>query len=111
MLVLLSSLRHKCAIGFVGGSDLSKQQEQLATTSIPVTSLFDFCFSENGLTAYRLGQPLASMSFIEWLGEEKYKELVNFCLRYVADLDIPIKRGTFVEFRYVYRKIVRVGLC
>ena len=51
------------------------------------------------------------MSFIEWLGEEKYKELVNFCLRYVADLEIPIKRGTFVEFRYVYRETVGVWLC
>ena len=101
MLQLLSQLRHKCAIGFVGGSDLIKQQEQLGTPSIPVTTLFDFCFSENGLTAYRMGQPLASASFIGWLGEEKYKQLVNFCLVYVAGLDIPVKRGTFVEFRYV----------
>ena len=99
MLQLLSALRHKCAIGFVGGSNLAKQQEQIGTPSIPVTSLFDFCFSENGLTAYRLGQEMASISFIGWLGEEKYKELVNFCLVYIAKLDIPIKRGTFMEFR------------
>ena len=99
MLSLLSQLRHKCAIGYVGGSDLTKQQEQLGTPSIPVTSLFDFCFPENGLTAFRMGQPLASTSFINWLGEEKYKKLVKFCLRYIADLDIPIQRGTFVEFR------------
>lgn len=101
MLQLLSALRHKCAIGFVGGSDLVKQQEQLGTPSIPVTGLFDFCFAENGLTAYRLGQQLVSTSFIGWLGQEKYKQLVNFCLRYIADLDIPVKTGTFVEFRYV----------
>ena len=99
MLQLLSSLRHKVAIGFVGGSDLKKQHEQLGTSSVPVTTLFDFCFAENGLTAYRMGQQLASQSFIGWLGEEKYKKLVNFLLRYIADLDIPIKRGTFVEFR------------
>lgn len=99
MLQLLSALRHKVAIGFVGGSDLIKQQEQLGTASIPVTSLFDFCFSENGLTAYRMGQPLASTSFIEWIGEDNYKKLVRFILHYIADLDIPIKRGTFIEFR------------
>ena len=104
MLQTLSALRHKCAIGFVGGSDLAKQQEQLGTPSIPVTTLFDFCFSENGLTAYRLGKPLATSSFIEWLGEERYKKFVNFCLKYIAELDVPVKRGTFVEFRYV-------GLC
>ena len=99
MLQLLSALRHKVAIGFVGGSDLAKQQEQLGTASIPVTTLFDFCFAENGLTAIRMGVPLASHSFIKWLGEDVYKKLVSFILRYVADLDIPIKRGTFVEFR------------
>jgi len=99
MLLLLSQLRHKVAIGFVGGSDYNKQQEQLGTASIPVTSLFDFCFSENGLTAYRMGQPLASHSFIKWLGEDNYKKLVKFLLHYIADLDIPVKRGTFVEFR------------
>lgn len=101
MLQLLSALRHKCAIGYVGGSDLSKQQEQLGTPSLPVTTLFDFCFSENGLTAYRLGEKLASTTFIGWLGEEKYKKLVNFCLRYISEIECPVKRGTFVEFRYV----------
>ena len=99
MLSLLSDLRQKCAIGYVGGSDMAKQQEQLGTSDIPVTSLFDFCFAENGLTAYKLGKPLASHSFIKWLGEPRYKELVKFILHYVADLDIPVKRGTFVEFR------------
>ncbi|CZR50678.1 probable phosphomannomutase [Phialocephala subalpina] len=109
MLTLLSSLRQKVAIGYVGGSDLAKQQEQLGSPSIPVTSLFDFCFSENGLTAYKLGQKLASNSFIAWLGEEKYKELVKFVLHYIADLDIPIKRGTFVEFRNGMVNISPIG--
>ncbi|POS68902.1 Sec53-like protein [Diaporthe helianthi] len=99
MLNLLARLRQKCAIGFVGGSDLVKQQEQLGTPDVAVTTLFDFCFAENGLTAYKNGEQLPSNSFIRWLGEAQYKELVSFCLHYVADLDIPIKRGTFVEFR------------
>jgi phosphomannomutase len=53
---------------------------------------FDYAFSENGLTAYKLGQPLASQSFIKFIGEEKHKVLVNFILHYIADLDIPIKK-------------------
>lgn len=99
MLQLLARLRQQCAIGFVGGSDLAKQQEQLGTADVSVTSLFDFCFAENGLTAYKNGAQLPSNSFIRWIGEEQYKELASFCLHYIADLDIPIKRGTFVEFR------------
>ena len=54
---------------------------------------FDFCFAENGLTAYKLGQQLESQSFIKHLGEDKYKPLVNFILHYIADMDIPIKRS------------------
>lgn len=96
---VLQALRQKVAIGFVSGSDLIKQQEQLSPAGAPVTSLFDFCFSENGLTAYKSGKPLASQTFINWLGEDKYKALIRFVLHYVADIDLPIKRGTFVEFR------------
>lgn len=99
ILQLLQNLRQKVAIGYVGGSDYSKQQEQLGSAEVSVKSLFDFCFAENGLTAYKLGEPLPSNSFIEWIGEEKYKTLVNFILHYIADLELPVKRGTFVEFR------------
>lgn len=53
---------------------------------------FDYGFAENGLTAFKLGKPLETQSFIKFLGEEKYKRIVNFILHYVADLDIPIKR-------------------
>jgi phosphomannomutase len=109
MLTLLAALRRKVAIGYVGGSDLSKQQEQLGGPDVPVTTMFDFCFAENGLTAYRLGDQLASQSFIGWLGEEKYKRLVKFCLKYVADLDIPFMRGTFVEFRNGMINVSPVG--
>ena len=55
-------------------------------------SEWDYGFAENGLTAYKQGKQLASQSFINWLGEDKYKPLVNFILHYLADLDIPIKR-------------------
>jgi phosphomannomutase len=109
MLALLSALRQKVAIGYVGGSDLKKQQEQLGSDSINVTSLFDFCFPENGLGAFRLGEPLASASFIGWLGEEKYKTLAKFCLKYIAELDLPVMRGTFVEFRNGMINVSPVG--
>ncbi|CAG8464645.1 15594_t:CDS:10 [Acaulospora morrowiae] len=102
VLEALKELRKKVVIGFVGGSDLSKQKEQLGaggTLGSQVIDDFDFVFPENGLAAYRLGKQLASQSFIGWIGEEKYAKLVNFILKYIADLEIPRKRGTFIEFR------------
>lgn len=103
---LLKELRKKCVIGFVGGSDLNKQVEQLGAD---VLSKFDYCFSENGLTAYKLGNELASQSFINWIGEEKYNQLSKFILRYLADLDLPFRRGTFIEFRNGMINVSPVG--
>jgi phosphomannomutase len=111
MIQLLRDVRKKAVIGFVGGSDLAKITEQLAVSGsdgwytsntqfvrIELTMLplviqdFDYAFAENGLTAYKLGVQLPSQSFINYVGEERYKTLVNFILHYIADLDIPIKR-------------------
>ncbi|KAF8573752.1 putative phosphomannomutase [Ramaria rubella] len=96
---VLRELRKKMAIGFLGGSNLPKIVEQLGANGANPMEEFDYGFAENGLTAYKLGKELQSQSFIEHLGEDRYKTLVNFVLHYIADMDIPIKRGTFVEYR------------
>ncbi|KAG6813827.1 Phosphomannomutase 1 [Tricholoma furcatifolium] len=99
MVETLRDLRKKVVIGFVGGSDLPKISGQLTFEGSKALNDFDYGFAENGLTAYKLGKELESQSFIKFLGEEKYKKLANFILHYIADMDIPIKRGTFIEFR------------
>ncbi|KAF8341784.1 eukaryotic phosphomannomutase [Amanita rubescens] len=99
MIYTLRALRKKFVIGFVGGSDMVKILEQLSVGGNDAIQDFDYAFAENGLTAYKLGQKLESQSFIKFVGEDRYKELVKFILHYIADLDIPIKRGTFIEFR------------
>ncbi|VVB03823.1 unnamed protein product [Arabis nemorensis] len=38
-----------------------------------------------------------------------YKELINFTLHYIADLDIPIKRVTFTEFRNGMLNVSPIG--
>lgn len=59
----------------------------------------DYTFSENGLVAHKGLEQLAVQSIKKFLGEDKLKRLINYVLKYIAELDIPIKRGTFVEFR------------
>lgn len=66
----------------------------------PVLDDVDFGFAENGLTAFRLGKPLATQSFINFVGEEKYKKLVNFILRYLSEIDVPIKRFVIRSLNY-----------
>lgn len=96
---LLRALRKKVATGVVGGSDFAKISGQLTVGGRHIAEDFDYVFAENGLTAFKLGKQLPSQSFITFIGEERYKKLANFILHYIADLDIPVKRGTFIEFR------------
>ncbi|KAL6250339.1 Phosphomannomutase 1 [Rhinocladiella similis] len=106
----LARLRHKCAIGYVGGSNFPKQQEQIGTETLSVKEVFDFCFAENGLEAYRLGKPLQSTSFIQWIGEEKYQKLAKWILKYISELEgLPAMRGTFIEFRNGMINVSPVG--
>ena len=102
----LKALRGKITIGIVGGSDLAKQQEQMGNS---VVHDVDWNFSENGLVAYKDGELVGKEAIHTYLGEPAIKEVVNFALRYIADLDIPIKRGTFIEFRNGMLNISPIG--
>lgn len=103
---LLATLRTKVPIGFVGGSDLAKQKEQIGDD---VLDLVDFAFSENGLVSFRRGAALPTSSFVELLGEDRYQQLVNFILGYLSTLELPFKRGTFIEFRRGMINVSPVG--
>lgn len=56
-----------------------------------------------------MGMPLAGTSSIEWIGETNYKMFINWVLKYIANLDIPVKRGTFVDFRKGLVNISPIG--
>ena len=43
------------------------------------------------------------------MGEEFYKEFVNFVLEYLCKMDIPIKIGTLVEYRNSLININPIG--
>lgn len=106
MLEFMQQLRKVITVGVVGGSDLVKISEQLGAG---VINDYDYVFSENGLVAHKNGKLIGTQSLKSFLGEEKLKELINFALHYIADLDIPIKRGTFIEFRSGMLNVSPIG--
>lgn len=106
MLEFLQELRKVIKVGIVGGSDLPKIEEQLGVNTI---KSYDYVFSENGLLAHKDGELLAQQSLKKFLGEDKLKSLIKFILHYIADLDIPIKRGTFIEFRNGMLNVSPIG--
>ncbi len=52
---------------------------------------------------------MAFQSLKEKLGERNITRFVNFCLKYLSEIDIPIKRGTFIEFRNGMLNISPIG--
>ena len=71
---------------------------------------FDYVFTENGLVAFKQGELIAKQSLSQHMGEDKLKEFINFCLRYMSEIDnIPVKRGTFIEFRAGMINISPIG--
>merc|ERR1712166_1158469 len=102
---------HACAnagvhMGIVSGSDIVKVTEQFGQDIVDSSI---YCFSENGLLAMKNGKEFARQSFKDHLGEDSLKSLINFALRYIADLDIPVKRGTFLDYRNGMMNISPIG--
>jgi len=106
MMDILKKLREKITVGIVGGSDLPKQEEQLGQGIVHEVV---WNFSQNGLVAYHNGNLLESNSILKHLGEDKIKRIVNWVLKYLANLDLPVKRGTFIEFRSGMLNISPIG--
>ncbi|MCO5586816.1 hypothetical protein L7F22_040760 [Adiantum nelumboides] len=113
MLDFLQNLRQVVTVGVVGGSNLSKIHEQLGKSTIVD---YDYVFSENGLVAHKDGKLIGDT----WFSNDSFvsyclfltittQEFINFTLHYIADLNIPIKRGTFIEFRSGMLNVSPIG--
>ncbi|GAX18198.1 phosphomannomutase [Fistulifera solaris] len=106
MMAFMKDLSKKITVGIVGGSDLPKQQEQLGNG---IVNDFPWNFSQNGLVAYKNGELQEVQTLSKFLGEDNVKRIVNWVMKYLADLDIPVKRGTFIEFRSGMFNISPIG--
>lgn len=104
---LHTKIKPRATLGVVGGSDFSKIVEQL--NGERGLREFDYVFPENGLVHIEKGVEISKQSIQKHLGEAIIKRFINFNLRYIADLDIPVKRGTFIDFRSGMINICPIG--
>ena len=88
MMTFMKDLSKKITVGIVGGSDLPKQEEQLGEG---IAKVFPYNFSQNGLVAYKNGELQEIQTISKFLGEDNIKRIVNWTLKYLADVDIPVK--------------------
>uniref|UniRef100_A0A0N5ARG9 Phosphomannomutase n=1 Tax=Syphacia muris TaxID=451379 RepID=A0A0N5ARG9_9BILA len=95
----LLEVRKQIPLGVVGGSDIAKVVEQLGDSLDDVLQRFDYVFAENGCVGYCKGNAYPVQSIKEVVGEERLQHLINFTLRSFSEIVLPVKRGTFIEFR------------
>jgi mannose-1-phosphate guanylyltransferase/mannose-6-phosphate isomerase len=96
MVNFLKQLRKQHNIAIVGGSDFKKAKEQLGDD---ILNSFDHVFSENGLVYYKNNQLIHQKSFEEYIGSDKFNELITFAQKYIDELKLPFKTSNFVEIR------------
>ncbi|KAI4492709.1 hypothetical protein M0804_002500 [Polistes exclamans] len=104
---LLNVLKKEFDIAIVSGSDLEKIKEQLGSENI--FDKYKYIFAENGLVAYKDSKLLPSQTIQSIIGEDLLQDLINFTLKYISELKLPFKRGTFIEFRTGMLNIAPVG--
>ncbi|XP_053607552.1 phosphomannomutase [Plodia interpunctella] len=104
---LLEEVKSRVYVGLVSGSDYAKIVEQMGGER--VASQFDYVFCENGVVQYRGGELRSSESILSYLGERTLQRVINFALGYMSKLELPAKRGNFVEFRSSMINICPVG--
>ena len=105
MVDMLNLAKKEYVLGFVGGSDLAKQQEQLGDA----IHLFTYWFPQNGVQGYKDGIMFHDNNMVSTIGEERYQSLVNDCMRELSSQVLPFKRGTFIEHRTGMMNVAPAG--
>lgn len=104
---IYKSVKPLATLGIVTGANIEKVFEQFDGKQ--VLQEFDYIFPENGIVHIQNGVEVQKSSFSEKLGEETLKRFINFVLHYIASLDLPFKRGTFIEYRNGMMNLCPVG--
>lgn len=102
-----NKIKPLATVGIVGGSNLELMYEQLNGNKI--LQHFDYVFPENGLVQFVNGKEVGKQSIQKHLGEETLQRFINFVLKYLSELELPVKRGTFIDFRNGMINICPIG--
>lgn len=83
-------------VGVVGGGTIAHIKDQLEN----LTYELDYVFSENGTNSFKKNlEMFHNINIKQIIGEKLLKEIINFSLKYMANISLPFKRGTFFELR------------
>lgn len=92
-------------LGFVSTSSFTRITKQIGE----IFYLFNYMFPENGLISYKDGQLFQKKHISEQIPESVLTSIIDFSLHYISELKLPIKRGTFIDFRSAIINICPCG--
>ena len=93
-------------LAIVGGGDYEKIVSQIGIENL---HLFKYIFSENGLVTYKENELIHKMNIKDEISELNIQQIVNYVLKYIANLDLPYKRGGFIRFRTGMLYVTPIG--
>lgn len=69
----------------------------------------DYTFSENGLLSFSNGKEFHRKNLAAHLGEENLQMFLNSTLLELSKIKLPLKRGTFIEYRNGMLNVSPIG--
>lgn len=94
--LIINKLSKYGLISIVGGGTFDNIERQLQ----PISDIIEYYFTENGTVTYNKDKKLIKkLNITDVLSKEYLIQLNNFILKYLSQLKLPFKRGTFIELR------------
>ena len=107
MIDVLRQLKHKnYDLAIVSGGTFTKLSSQIQEKNM---DLFKYIFAENGTTCVKHNKLFEVNKMTGHIREESIQRIINFVLRYIANLELPYKRGTFIDFRNGMMYVTPIG--
>ncbi|SJK86599.1 phosphomannomutase [Babesia microti strain RI] len=92
-------------LGFVSGSNFTRITNQIGH----LFELFNYMFPENGVISYKDGQLFHKKHISEQLPESILTSIIDYSLKYISELKLPVKRGNFIDYRTAIINICPCG--
>jgi len=93
---ILNNLKKITNIGVISGGTIQQVGSRLGQNYL---NDYDYVFSENSCQTYFHSELVDPLEMESLLTRKEITELINWSLIYIANLELPLKRGLFIDYR------------
>jgi len=96
-LQILQEMRKKMRVGVISGGTIEQMLVRLGGKVSH--EHYDYIFCENSCQTYQGGKLIDPLNMETILTRAEIIEIINWSLEYIAKLNLPFKRGLFIDYR------------